>query len=215
MISRAIRRPRLPASWCWGATGQLLARLHCGSTSERTSKLAGIVSTSWQTQVGLCHGASGAQSVLRSAAFRKQFSSYPVDLNSIPKWSFVSNSRVAAPQFAVDTSLFTGYAGLLLHLSSIRDARYLISDGPELSSMLITILATGMAFYLWVVVLAIALRAVIHFFWPSFTRSWYRTALNFVPSWRLFGQAGATFDLYGVIELRRPDGLSDFCSDYS
>lgn len=114
-------------TWCWGATGQLTARLICDIDSPRTGELELAVQGVKTLERGICHGISGPALLVGSAHYQDRFSSRNVaSTKTLPE----SIARgVEAPPFAIDVSLYTGVAGVLVHLCTVRDdANFSIHD---------------------------------------------------------------------------------------
>ncbi|MGO2521172.1 MAG: hypothetical protein ACTH8F_13705 [Microbacterium sp.] len=76
-----------------------------------------------------------------------------------------------------------------------------------LSIMLLTLL--------WAAIVARVFVAVVRTLCPKFLPAWFTLTMRWAPSWRLFGQVGATFDLYGVFGDRLDDETEEhFHSSY-
>lgn len=68
---------------------------------------------------------------------------------------------------------------------------------------------------LWLTILAKVFIVVLRAIRPKYMAWWFAVLGRIVPSWRLFGQGGATFDLYEVIADRTPDEADEhFHSTY-
>lgn len=111
-------------SWCWGATGQLTARLGSNYQSNRLEELRSSVLGSSSSLRGICHGSVGVALLLRSADY---ISSFGIDDakhmdSAVQQMLGELTSRAAAPSFAPDPGLYTGSAGLLVYLASLRDS---------------------------------------------------------------------------------------------
>ncbi|MGO1849691.1 hypothetical protein [Microbacterium sp.] len=68
-----------------------------------------------------------------------------------------------------------------------------------------TVLSIALLTILWLAITARALIAVIRIVRPKYKPGWLALMMRWAPSWRLFGQGGATFDLYDVIGDRDDD----------
>ncbi|WP_441897427.1 DUF4135 domain-containing protein [Microbacterium sp.] len=123
MASGAAREAGSSGSWCWGATGQLAARLVCAPSSTRIARLREIVRTTRSDQFGICHGLAGPALLMRGHEYTQRFG-YD-DARSAPWWVETLPSRPGAranaPDFAPDAGLFTGAAGVLVYLCTLRD----------------------------------------------------------------------------------------------
>ncbi|XUK61735.1 hypothetical protein ABMA10_07110 [Plantibacter sp. RU18] len=123
MASGRAREAGSSSSWCWGATGQLTARLACDPDSPRIDALRDIVRTTRSDQVGICHGVAGPALLLRASAYTRRFGNR--DAASVPSWASSlrarPRARANAPLFARDAGLFTGVAGVLVSLCAFRD----------------------------------------------------------------------------------------------
>lgn len=113
-------------SWCWGAVGQLTARLVCDPDSPRVPQLRDAIRSTRATNslsYGVCHGISGSALLMNSNSYAQVFGQSDRDLSAslLDRLSFGRGSRVGAPEFAPDPGLYTGTAGILVYLSSIRD----------------------------------------------------------------------------------------------
>lgn len=110
-------------SWCWGATGQLTARLICAPSSTRITRLREIVRTTRSDQFGICHGLAGPALLMRGSEYTQRFGHQ--DARDAPPWAENvpprPSARVNAPTFAPDAGLFTGSAGVLVYLCTLRD----------------------------------------------------------------------------------------------
>lgn len=119
-------------SWCWGATGQLAARLICGPGSDRIDELRSEVKKTQSKFRNICHGTIGPVLLMRSGEYRQRFGSQDAERSSIQLTNVLladPSSRAGAPGFAPDPGLYTGAAGVLVYLSSIRDgANFSLQD---------------------------------------------------------------------------------------
>lgn len=121
-------------SWCWGAVGQLAARLVSEPDSARIPQLRDAIRSSRATNslsYGICHGIAGSALLMNSNPYRNYFGESDRGLSEflLGRLSVARGSRAGAPDFAPDFGLFTGTAGVLVYLSSIRDgASFSIHD---------------------------------------------------------------------------------------
>ncbi|MGO2521171.1 MAG: DUF4135 domain-containing protein [Microbacterium sp.] len=123
MTSGKAREAGSSGSWCWGATGQLAARLTCAPDSPRINRLRDVVRTARSDQFGICHGLAGPALLTRAHEYTQRFGHD--DARKAPSWTGTlprrPGARANAPSFAQDVSLFTGAAGVLVYLSAVRD----------------------------------------------------------------------------------------------
>ena len=112
----------LSASWCWGATGQLRARLALGQagSTERRDLLRFDAS-----DTTLCHGGIGVWALQSSPEYRAAFGDRdaPATAAAIDhRLSRDLSPRSSMPAYATDPGLFTGDAGTLLYACARRES---------------------------------------------------------------------------------------------
>lgn len=64
--------------------------------------------------------------------------------------------------------------------------------------LLIQCIALVLLAVLWLVIATKVFVVILRVVRPKFFPPWFARIYRFAPSWRLFGQVGATFDLYGI-----------------
>lgn len=67
---------------------------------------------------------------------------------------------------------------------------------------------------IWMVIVLKAFIALLRTLRPDFLPMWFAKLQRYAPTWNLFGQGGATFDLYGVISDNHSEREEHFHSDY-
>lgn len=75
-------------------------------------------------------------------------------------------------------------------------------------------LAVAFLGVIWLTILSKMLVGAVRVLRPTFLPGWFALIVRYVPSWRLFGQTGAIFDLYPVIGDRVEGGEEHFHSTY-
>lgn len=112
-------------SWCWGAAGQLEARLFTEHYSCREDELREELWNSIDSRFqSICHGFLGVNFVMRSNAYQSRYGSLDARLHTDEVLArirdYPSHYR-DLPQFAPDAGLYNGMSGLLLFMCSIQE----------------------------------------------------------------------------------------------
>lgn len=112
-------------SWCWGATGQLTARL--GSTAIHPSELGPLREQTRSLDLwdrSLCHGSIGQTLLLRTPEYCRVFGETDgVEASKQLSLALIEDPSpvLGKPDYAFDPGLFGGASGALLFLSAVRD----------------------------------------------------------------------------------------------